>query len=132
MFHIDSPEYGLGAIFGASGVYTSHVSSYPTASSRPSHSGSHAGPIIGGILIGVAIISIAVAAIFYLRRRRSRAVSAGVGASQPILNDGVVAQSSSGSPLTMRFYVRVFVSHAAAIICPHAPFLTIPIHLGPK
>jgi hypothetical protein len=32
-----------------------------------------------------------------------------------LLNDGTVARSSSGSPLTMKFYVCVFMSHTAAI-----------------
>ena len=121
-FHIDKPEYGPGAIFGASGVYTSSASTSATASSTSSHSGGHAGPIAGGVIGGIALILIAVAAIFYLRRRRSRAASADVGASQYMTNDGVVAQSSSGSPVTMRFYVRVFMSHAAAVMYPHAPF----------
>ena len=57
---------------------------------------------------------------------------AGVGASQPMSGDGTVAQSPSGSPLTMKLYVRVFMSHAAAIMRPHAPFLTTYIHLGPR
>jgi hypothetical protein len=113
-FDIDSPEYGPGAIFGASGVYTSgastsSASASSTASSTPSHSGGHAGAIAGGVIGGIAIISIAGAAIFYLRRRRSQAASAGVDyhASQPTLNDVTVAQPSPGSPQTMKFYVRV-------------------------
>ncbi|KAI0280142.1 hypothetical protein BGY98DRAFT_965886 [Russula aff. rugulosa BPL654] len=52
----------------------------------------------------MAIISIVVAAVFYLRRRRSQAAFAGVGASQPILNDGIVAQPSLGPSLTLKLY----------------------------
>ncbi|KAN0119078.1 hypothetical protein V8E52_004525 [Russula decolorans] len=64
----DNPEYGPGAIFGASGVYTSSASASAssTASSTSSHSGGHVGVIAGGAIGGMAIISIAVAAIFYL------------------------------------------------------------------
>ena len=60
----------------------------------------------------MAIISIAVATIFYLRRRHSQAASAGVGASQPMPDNGTVVQSSSGSPPTMKVYIRVFMSAA--------------------
>ncbi|KAI0264830.1 hypothetical protein BGY98DRAFT_939727 [Russula aff. rugulosa BPL654] len=69
----DSPEYGPGAIFGASGVYTSSAStssvttSSASASStvppKHSHSGSHAGAIVGGVIGGIAFIFIVVAAI---------------------------------------------------------------------
>ena len=118
---IDGPEYGPGAIFGPSGVYTSGVSTSSASASstpsyKPSHSGGHAGAIAGGVIGGIAIISIAGAAIFYLQRRRSRVASAGVDyhAYQPMLSDGAVAHSSSGSPQTMRFYVRVLISRPAA------------------
>ncbi len=93
---------------------------------------SSAGAIAGGVVGGIAAISIAVAVILYLRGRRSRVVSAGVDASQPVLNDGMVTQSSTGSPLTMKFYVCVFVPHGAALVCPRVPFLTISMHLGPR
>jgi len=91
----DTPEYGPGAIFGASGVYTSSASASPTPSQlAPSHSGGHGGAIAGGVIGGIAIISIiSLAAIFYLRR----------GRSEPILDDGEVAPSSV-SPTTMKFY----------------------------
>ncbi|KAI0268456.1 hypothetical protein BGY98DRAFT_1138715 [Russula aff. rugulosa BPL654] len=69
----DSPEYGPGAIFGASGVYTSSAStssvttSSASASStvppKHSHSGSHVGAIVGGVIGGIAFIFIVVAAI---------------------------------------------------------------------
>ena len=76
-FHIDNPEYGPGAVFGASGVYTSSTSSTgsPTPTASPKDSSSSTGPIVGGVVGSIAVVSIAVVAIFYLRRR-SRAPSA--------------------------------------------------------
>ncbi len=59
-------------------------------------------------------------------------MSTGVDASQPVLNDEMVSQSSTGSPLTMKFYVRVFVPHGAALVCPRVLFLTVSMHLGPR
>ena len=112
------------------------ASAYYTIPPTLLHSGGHAGVAAGVSVGGLAITSIAVAAILYLRRRRSRAAPADVGASQPMLNDendGTVVQPSPRPPpLTMKLYVRVFMSHAAVIMCPHTPFLTISIHLGPK
>jgi hypothetical protein len=88
---------------------------------------SNTGAIVGGVIGGIAAISIAAAAIFfYLRRRRSRARSAatpGVGASrppvdeikQPLTEVGTITGStlpgtSPGSPAPpMRFYVRVSI-----------------------
>ena len=90
---------------------------------------SNTGAIVGGVVGGVAAISIAVAVIFfYLRRRRSRAPSAaapGVGASQPPMdeikqpltdegtNTGSSLPGTSSMPGTpgapMRLYVRVFI-----------------------
>ncbi|KAI0275682.1 hypothetical protein BGY98DRAFT_991473 [Russula aff. rugulosa BPL654] len=99
----DTPEYGPGAIFGASGA-----SSSSTAPPTHSHSGSHAGAIAGGIIGGITIISITIAAIlFCIRRRSSQAASADVGASLLMPNDGTVmtvTQPSLGPPLTMRIY----------------------------
>jgi hypothetical protein len=144
-FYIDNPEYGPGAIFGASSVYTSSASasssstSTPSAASTPTKTpkgnSSNAGPIAGGIIGGIATISIIVALILYLRRtrRRSQAAAAGVGASQPILNDGAVGKSPPGSPRTMRFYVRVFKCPTPLRLCVlMRHFLPISIHLGPK
>jgi hypothetical protein len=79
-------------------------------------------PVASSVIGGIKIISIAVATIFDIRRRHSQAASAGVGASQPMLDDGTVVQSSSGSPPTMKVYVCVFMSHAAEITCLQAPF----------
>jgi hypothetical protein len=86
MFEIDIPEYGPGSIFFPTGVYMFTASASPTAPSTPSHSGArgHAGAIAGGGIGGIAIISIVVASIFYLQRRRSQTASAGVCASQPM------------------------------------------------
>jgi len=99
----DSPEYGPGAIFGAEGVYTSSASTpSASASSIPlpihSHSGSHAGPIAGGAVGGIAVISIAVAAIFYIRRRRQRrspGEAAGAGASEALGSDDGTDRAAS-------------------------------------
>ncbi|KAI0280143.1 hypothetical protein BGY98DRAFT_372834 [Russula aff. rugulosa BPL654] len=118
----DGPEYGPGAILGSSastsststysasaysaGGYSVSVSSSSASSTTPptpSHSGSHAGTI-GGVLGSTGIISIAVAAILYLRRKRSQAGSPDVDASQPMLNNGTVAQPSPRPPLTMKLY----------------------------
>jgi hypothetical protein len=52
-------------------VYTSSAGATSTASPT-SHSVNHAGPIAGGVVASIAIVSIIAAAIF-LRRRRSRA-----------------------------------------------------------
>ncbi len=106
----------------------------PTITGSSSGSGgksSNPGAIAGGVVGGIAAISIAVAGIIYLRGRHSRVVSAGVDASQPVPNDRMVTQPSTGSPLTMKFYVRVFVPHGAALVCPRVPFLTISMHIGP-
>jgi hypothetical protein len=126
---VNTSSASANASFTASSTASSRASS--TASLIAPHSsgyadpvtrGGHAGPIAGGVIGGIAIISFAVAAIFYLRRRGSRAASADVNASQLTLNDGTVARLSSGSPPAMKFYVRVFMSHAAPVMCPHAPF----------
>ena len=66
-FNIDTPEYGPGTVFGQGG---------PSAPSAPS-THSHSGAIAGGVIGGIAMISVPVAAIFYLRRRRSQAASTG-------------------------------------------------------
>ncbi|KAI0270212.1 hypothetical protein BGY98DRAFT_268172 [Russula aff. rugulosa BPL654] len=73
----DSPEIGPGTVLGASGssvsVSASTTGSSNTGTSLPvrEHS-SNAGAIAGGVIAGIAAISILVAALlFYLRRRRS-------------------------------------------------------------
>ena len=136
IFDIDGPEYGPGAIFGASGVFTSGVTVSPTAtstaassstSSTHSHSGGHGGAIAGGVIGGIAGISIiSVAAIFYLRRRGSKAASAGVGPPEPILDDEIV-QPSSASPLTMKFYVR-----SCDYVTPIGPFFFLLFSHTPR
>jgi hypothetical protein len=75
-FDIDSPEYGPGAIFGPSGVYTSAISSAgasstgsPSLTAVPKGSSSNVGAIAGGVVGGIAMVSIVAGAIFYLRRR---------------------------------------------------------------
>ena len=101
---IDTPEILPGSRIG------------PTPSSGGKSS--NAGVIAGGIAGGVAAIAIVIVVIFYLRRSQAPpAMSAGVDASQSQqpLSDEV---SSSGSPTTMRFYVRDFVS-CVAIVCSH-------------
>ena len=138
IFDIDNPEYGPGAIFGgASDVYTPSASATTTAtaasptvsstaSSTAPHSEGHAGSIAGGVTGGIAIISISIAvtAIFYRRRRRSQAESAGLGTSQPMPGDEAVAHGSPLTiPSTMRFYVRVFsCPKSLRLYTPHAPF----------
>jgi hypothetical protein len=79
--------------------------------------------------IGQAFELLPITAILYLRWRRSQAASAGVGASQPMQNDGAVAQSPSGTPPTMKLYVRAFnvprrcdyVSSCAIFLYFHTP-----------
>src|SRR5258708_4648772 len=137
MLDIDNPEYGPSTFFSPDGVQVTTTTTTPTPlftvlSPGSGGKSSSAGAIAGGVVGGIAAISIAVAVILYLRGRRSRVVSAGVDASQPVLNDGMVTQSSTGSPLTMKFYVCVFVPHGAALVCPRVPFLTISMHLGPR
>jgi len=101
------PEYGPGALFGPSGVSTSPA---PTPSHTGGHGGMghggmcHGGAIASGVVAGIAGISITVSVILYIKLRRLRAVSAGVGASQPVPDDGVPVQSPPRSPLTMNFY----------------------------
>ena len=89
----------------------------------PSPHNSNTGAIAGGVVGGVAAISIAVAVIFfYLRRRRLRAMSAAapsIGASkspmdeinQPLTEEGTNTGSSlPGTPgAPMRLYVRVSI-----------------------
>ena len=144
-FTIDLPEISGGSTITPSSS-SSIVSHSVTATSSPTSSSgipspgpiggistksSSAGAIAGGVVGGIAAISIAIAAIFFYRRRRPRppaAVSADVIESKPLpfsKDEGTTAPSSpSGSPVTMRFYVRVFVSRIA-LVCPHVlyPFL---------
>ena len=141
---IDTPELVPGAILGppsasvaptssplaSSSTATSSTSPMisPTTSIVVGHS-SNSGAIAGGVVGGIAVISIVVAAVFLYLRRRPRAPSAefvGTGTSQspihdtsrPLSDGGTVASSSlSGSPLAMRFYVRILASRVALRLC---------------
>ncbi|KAF8491360.1 hypothetical protein F5888DRAFT_1060208 [Russula emetica] len=148
----DDPELAPGAILGPSGVSvaptSSSIASSPTTTSSTSstispttpilvgHS-SNSGAIAGGVVGGIAAISITVATVSLYLRRRPRAPSAafdGAGAShwQPHMDDtsgplsdgGTAAPSSlSGSPVTMRFYVRILrlAPRPALRLCPRVP-----------
>jgi hypothetical protein len=92
---------------------------------------------------GVAVVTIAIAMIFYLRQR-SRAPSARSadldafqphmdGIARPLSDGGTVApSSSSGSPVTMRFYVRILpilaprVALVSSLACTTAPISAPP------
>jgi len=139
------PEYGPGAFFGASGVYTSSASA-STGSPSPTAKGSRskAGPIAGGVLGSIAIVSMAVAAIFYLRRRSraSSARSAGFGAFQPHmdgisgpLSDGGTAGPSSPSIRTKFSDVpndqTMFQWYAGPHSVDNPPPGSPPSHIGP-
>jgi hypothetical protein len=107
--------------------------------SSSSKKSSSTGAIAGGVVGGIAAISIALAAIFFYRRRRSRpppAVSADVMESKPLpfsKDEGTTAPSSpSGSPVTMKFYVRVVCVPHCACVSSRAISFPISVHLGPK
>ena len=153
-FNIDTPEYGPGAIFGASGVSTATTSTRTSSASTssastssagipptapptvtPSQSKSHTGVIVGGVVGGIVALGVIIATLFfYLQWRRTRLLQVAdvaSGASQPMLSDTTVTtvtQPSPGPPIippapqTLTLYVRVFMSHAAAIMCHRAPF----------
>ena len=99
-------------------MYTSSTSASSTGSPSPTPpqgSNSNAGAIAGGVVGALAVVSIAVVAIFYLRRRSRvpSAGSAGFGAFQSHmdevprpLSDGGTVGPSSPSIMT-KFSVRV-------------------------
>ena len=70
--HIDNPGYGPGAMSGASGMYTSSARASstglpsPTLLPSPKGGSPNAGAIAGGVVGGIVVVSIAIAAIFYL------------------------------------------------------------------
>ena len=66
---------------------------------------SNTGVIVGGVLGGIGGILIAVAAVFFYRQRRSRAPS--------VMYDGI------GSPVPMKFYVRILALRVG-LVCPHS------------
>ncbi|KAH9991391.1 hypothetical protein BJV77DRAFT_1068354 [Russula vinacea] len=111
----DTPELGPDTLIGPSSI--------------PSAGGSsNTGAIAGGAVGGVAVIAIVIAAIFYLRR--PSAMSAGVGAQQP-LSDQIASPSSSGSPTTMRFYdpsdPTTFPGYQGS---PHSPGISSQAHMS--
>jgi hypothetical protein len=139
-FHKDNPEYGPGAIFGASGVFTSSASASSTGSPPttppPNGSGSNTGAIVGGVVGGIAVVSIAVVAIFYLRQRSwaPSARSAGLDAFQPHMDEiprplsdrGTVGPSSPS--IRTKFSVRVPRSSRCTYVSScHRP---ISVHPG--
>ena len=99
---------GPGSTIAPSTTGTATPSSHPYSTQSPglhASSGggsSNTGAIVGGVVGGIAAICIAVAAFLIYRRRRSRA--------QPAVLD-----NPSGSPTTMRLYVRIFVSRIALV-----------------
>jgi hypothetical protein len=126
---IDSPEIGPGAVLSPSS------SASPTNSPTPLPPGgsSNTGAIVGGVIGGVAAISIAVVAIFLYRRRRHSRAAPGVGASQSPTDDIIkpltVEGTNTGSSLpatsslpgtpgaSMRLYVRDCVPIPFARLC---------------
>ena len=128
-FHIGKPEYGPGAIFGASGVYTSSASASSSGSPSLTPSkgrSSSAGPIASGVVGGIAVFSIAVAAIIYLLRH-SKAQSARPAVfdgfqthkdeiPRPLSDEGMVERSSPS--VRIKFSVRYFSSPALHFVCP--------------
>ena len=113
---IDTPEVLPGEVIGPA--------------PHPGGKSSSAAAVAGGAAGGVAVIAIIIGAIFYLRRRSQAppVVSAGVAASQSQqpLSDRIPSPgspSSIGSPMTMRFYVRNFVSCVALVFSCVTVFL---------
>jgi len=132
---IGSPELGPGTVLGASGSYGS-VSASETRSSSTGTSipvgrhSSNAGAIAGGVIGGIAAISILVAALlFYLRRRRRPlepiVVFEGDGSQymnqvQPPMSDqGALVETLPATMAPLKPYVYVFVSLPVAIMCAH-------------
>ena len=128
---IDEPELAPGAILYPSGSSVASPSSTSSTSPVPAGHSPNSGAIAGGVVGGLAVISITVAAVFLYLRRRSRAPSAvfDIDTSQPLMDDtrwprdtGADLQlaSLSGSPATMRFNrdVRILALRVA-LVCPH-------------
>jgi hypothetical protein len=125
---IDSPEHGPGTVLGASSPSVSASASNTlanTASSSTSTSipvkghSSNGGAIAGGIIGGIAAISIVVTALlFYLRQRHSSSpvvVFEGDGARHmdqaqfPMSDQGVLAETLPETTAPRKPYVYVFV-----------------------
>jgi hypothetical protein len=133
---IDTPEVLPGQTPGIPTSSTSSVrgSSTPTTATHvPTgvHS-SDAGAIAGGVVGGVAAISLLVAGLFFYRRRRSLlassvSVSPGDGSSnafspmdqvpQPVSDHGALASSFPDATSLMKPYVRVFVPSSSTCMC---------------
>jgi len=114
---------GTGTAAGATATRSSPAptgSSSPTSTSPPSQHSSNVGAIAGGVVGGVAAISIAAAAIFfYLRRQHPKAPPASYitdvasqppmdEVRQPLSQEGAFPPTSSSPGSPMRLYVRVF------------------------
>jgi len=121
---IDSPELGPGTVLAASGssvsvTATAALSSNTSTSIPVGGHSSNAGAVAGGIIGGIAAISILVAALlFYLRRRRSltpTVVFEGDGARHmdqvqlPISDQGILAETLPETMPPLTPYVNVFV-----------------------
>ena len=94
---------------------------------------SNAGAIAGGVVGGIAAISLIVAGLFFYRRRRrllassAVPVSPGGGSSNafspmdqvplPISDHGTLASSIPDTTSPMRTYVRVFVPPSSTCMC---------------
>ncbi|KAF8465585.1 hypothetical protein DFH94DRAFT_782747 [Russula ochroleuca] len=165
----DSPELAPGAVLAsgatvsasATGPVSPHSTSPRESSSTtpaPTHTGSssNAGAIAGGVVGGVAAISIAVAAIFFfLRRQQPQAPSAavpGVGPFQPPMDEiqrpltdnetytaytasSVPASSLPGTPVVpMRLYdpsdPTTFPGYQGIPQSPATPEGALPSHSG--
>jgi hypothetical protein len=141
---IDSPEIGPGALPRPS----SSASPTNSPTPLPPSGSSNTGAIAGGVIGGVAMVSIAVIAIFYLRGRRPPVASTGDGATQPMRSQvastgddatqpmrsrvastedgathpmsgvGTISRSSGSPPPT---YVECLSPNAVAIVYPHSP-----------
>jgi len=137
IFSIDSPEIGLGRIFGPSGPSVSDIAPPPF---KGRHS-SNRGAIVGGVIGGIAVISILIAALFlYRRRRRSLAPSPvfdgdipfdphmdQVSSSQSIPSPGTVSSCVSETPASLsRPYVHILIFFSSsACVCSH-DYLFVP------
>jgi hypothetical protein len=145
---LDTPEQAPGVLLGSSGATVSATggatsslfgetssavnptSGTSSSSSPASKSSSNTGAIVGGVVGGVAVISLAAIAIFFFRRQRRPEAPAPVapsvfGASQPPMDEvqqpltmddryttssfpGTIGSSIPGTPgATMRIYVSV-------------------------
>jgi hypothetical protein len=138
---VDSPEVGPGMRLGPSGpsvsasgptsAFDGSFSNAPTPVLIGRHS-SNSGAIIGGVISGIAAISIFVAALFFYRRWRRSLVSSPVfdgDIADPYMDQGSRSTSSQGTvslsfPETptslLRPYVHIVIfSSSSACVCSH-------------